>query len=65
VISDFLRDIDDICALLGYYAALNDNPLQTFRDNVLVSYSRDFFTLEDKADRLSRNVGKEPPLDAA
>jgi hypothetical protein len=27
---------DEICALLGYYAASNGNPLQTFRDNLSV-----------------------------
>jgi hypothetical protein len=27
VISDFRHDIDKICALLGYYAALSGNPL--------------------------------------
>jgi hypothetical protein len=31
VISGFRRDIDDICALLGNYAASNGNALPTFR----------------------------------
>jgi hypothetical protein len=31
---------DEICALLGYYAASNDNLLPTFRDNVSVPSSR-------------------------
>jgi hypothetical protein len=39
VISGFRLDIDEICALLGYYAALNDNPLPMFRDNVSVQFS--------------------------
>jgi hypothetical protein len=30
VISGFRRDADEICALLGYYAASNGNPLPTF-----------------------------------
>jgi hypothetical protein len=30
----------EICALLGYYAALNGNPLPIFQDNVLVPSSR-------------------------
>jgi hypothetical protein len=34
VISGFRRDIDEICTLLGYYAASNGNPLPTFWDNV-------------------------------
>jgi hypothetical protein len=49
VISGFRRDVDEICALLGYYAASNRNPLPTFRD---------FLTLEDGTDTLSRNFGK-------
>jgi hypothetical protein len=40
VISGFRRDVDEICALLGYYAASTGNPLPTFRDNVLVPTSR-------------------------
>jgi hypothetical protein len=31
---------DDICDLLGYYAACSGNPLPTFRDNVSVPFSR-------------------------
>jgi len=36
--------------LLGYYAASSGNLLPTFRE---------FLTLEEGADRLSRNVGKK------
>jgi hypothetical protein len=36
VISGFRRDVDGICALLGYYAASSGNPLLTFRDNISV-----------------------------
>ena len=36
VISGFRRDVGEICALLGYYAASNGNTLPTFRDNVSV-----------------------------
>jgi hypothetical protein len=69
VISGFRRDCDEICALLGNYAALSVNPLPTFRDNVSVPSSRvkkskKFLTLEDGTDMLSRNVGKELSLDA-
>jgi hypothetical protein len=34
--SGFSRDVDDICALLGYYAASNDNFLRRFGENVSV-----------------------------
>jgi hypothetical protein len=40
VISGFRRDVDDICALLGYYAALSGNSLPTLRDNLAVPSSR-------------------------
>jgi hypothetical protein len=39
-ISGFRRDVDEIYALLGYYAASSGNPLPTFRDNVPVPFSR-------------------------
>jgi len=45
---------NEICALLGYYVAYSGNSLPMFRDN--------FLTLENGADRLSRNVCKELPL---
>ena len=56
-ISGFRRDVDEICALLGYYAASSGSPLPMFRD-------KDFLTLEDGPDRLSRNVGIGLPLDS-
>jgi hypothetical protein len=34
LISGFRRDVDEICALLGYYAASCGICLPTFRDNV-------------------------------
>jgi hypothetical protein len=40
VISGFCRDVDEICALLGYYAASSGNPFPTFRDNLSVQSSR-------------------------
>jgi hypothetical protein len=66
-----------ICALLGYYAASNGNPLPTFRDNVSVppsgvkkskrptKFFLNFLTLEDGTDTLLRNVGKGLPFGAA
>jgi hypothetical protein len=56
MISGFRHDVDEIYALLGYYAAPSGNPLPTFLD---------FLTLEDGTDTLSRNVGKGLPFDAA
>jgi hypothetical protein len=64
--SGFCRDDDEICTLLGYYAASSGNPLPTFRDNVSVFlFFLDFLTREDVTNTLSRNVGKVLPLDAA
>jgi hypothetical protein len=40
MISGFRRDVDEICALLGYYTALSDSSVQTFWDNLLVPFSR-------------------------
>jgi hypothetical protein len=40
VISGFRREIDEICALLPYYAAYSGNYLQTFRDNLSVLPSK-------------------------
>jgi hypothetical protein len=40
VISGFRRDVDEIYALLGYYAKSCGNYLPTFRDNVSVPSSR-------------------------
>jgi hypothetical protein len=40
VILGFRCDVDEICALLGCYAASSGNPLPTFRDNVSVPSSR-------------------------
>jgi hypothetical protein len=40
VYSGFRRDADEICTLLGYYAASSGNLLPTFRDNVSVPSSK-------------------------
>jgi hypothetical protein len=40
VISGFHGDVDEICALLGHYAASSSNPLPTFRDNLSVPSPR-------------------------
>jgi len=39
MISDFCRDTDDTCALLGNYAAYSGNSLPTFRGNLSVPSS--------------------------
>jgi len=67
VISGFRRDVDEISALLGYYAVYSGNSLPTFRDNLSVPSLRvkKSLTLEDGTDMLSRNVGKELPHYAA
>jgi hypothetical protein len=53
----------EICALLGYYAALSGSSVPTFRDNRSVLPTReafffDFLAHGDGTDRLSQNVGK-------
>ena len=71
VFSGFRREVDENCALLGYYIASTGNFLPTFRDNVLVPSSgvknpkEGFFILEGGIDMLYRNVGKKLPLIAA
>jgi hypothetical protein len=40
LISGFRRDVDENCALLGYYAASCGNCLPTFRDNESVPSSK-------------------------
>jgi hypothetical protein len=70
----FCGYVDEISALLGYYAASCDKPLRTFQNNVSVPSSRvkksyvfflDFLTIQGGTDTLSRNVGKQLPRDAA
>jgi hypothetical protein len=40
VISGFGHNVHEICALPGYYAALNGTSVPTFRDNLSVPSSR-------------------------
>jgi hypothetical protein len=51
--------VDKIRDLLEYYAAYGGNCLPIFGDN---QEDLDFFTLQDGADRLYRNVGTELSL---
>jgi hypothetical protein len=39
-ISGFLREVDENCALQGYYAECSGNSLLTFRENLAVSKRR-------------------------
>jgi hypothetical protein len=63
-ISGFRHDFDEICAVLGYYAASCDDCFPSFRENVSAPSSR-VLTREDGTDTLFRNVGKQLPHDAA
>jgi hypothetical protein len=69
MISSLCREVDENCTILRYYAACSGNSLPTFRNNLSGPSSRvkklDFLSLEDRTDRLSRNVGKDLPLYAA
>jgi hypothetical protein len=76
MISGFRRDVDDICLLVGYYAASCGNCLTAFWDNVSVPSSRGknvsgqrigpiFSSRESETDALFRNVGKQLSHDAA
>jgi hypothetical protein len=54
--------------LLGYYAISSGNFLPMFQDKLsvgLIVKKSKFLTLEDRADRLSYNIGKKLPLLAA
>jgi hypothetical protein len=64
VISDFHREVDEICALTGNYAVYIGNSLPTFRANLSVKNPKilAFLTLEDGTDTLSRNVCKVLPI---
>jgi len=57
IISSSRLEVNDNCALPGYYAAISDNSLATFRDNLSIQSSKGDWT-----ERLSRNVGNKLPL---
>ena len=73
VISVFLRDADQIFALLGYYSASSGSSVPTFRDNQSAPSCRikkfnktwTTLTLQRWGPQLPRNVGTELPLDVA
>jgi len=43
VMSGFSRELDEICALLGYYATYNSNSLPTFWDTGPILKGRDSY----------------------
>jgi len=62
--SGFRREVDENCAVLGYYAASSDNSLPTFRDKLSVPSSTGrnptkILEHVNGTDRVPRNVGKE------
>ena len=65
--SGFRREVDEDCAILGYYAASNGNSLPMSRGQPIgpILKSQDFLTFQNLTGRLSRKIGKELPLPAA
>jgi hypothetical protein len=64
MISGFRREVEKNYALLGSYAASSGNFLPTYREklSVVSSKVKNSWLLKDGAKRMSRNVGKELPL---
>ena len=64
MISGFLRKVNEICALLGYYTVFSGNSLPTLWSNLLVSSSRvttfqdNLFSPSWSWDRLSQNLAR-------
>jgi hypothetical protein len=61
VMSVFHRRVNEIVALLGFYAVHIGNYLPTFQDNLFFPSSRikkaNCITLREGTDKLTRNVG--------
>jgi len=55
----FRREVNENCALQGYYAASSGNLLSTFRDNLSVPFG--FLNPEDGTDKSSPVTGLEWP----
>ena len=64
VISGFHREVDENCALMGYYEAINGNFYRRFGTTYLFR-PKWFLNLEYATDNLSRKVGNKSPLLAA
>jgi hypothetical protein len=69
LISGFLREMDDNCTSLGYYAASSDKFLPTFRNKLAVQTPvfekrkfLGFMKNEGGKDMMSRNVHKKLQL---
>ena len=60
LILGFRRDVDEVCALLGYYAASCVVYRRSGQSICLIFKGQEYGT-----DTLSRNVGKQLPHDAA
>jgi len=72
VSSGFHLDTEDICIILGYYAAYSSNSVPTFRGNLTVPSSRvkksknnELLDPRRRDKMLSRNFVKELPLISA
>jgi hypothetical protein len=60
VISGFRHDVDEICALLRYYAVSSGNPFTDVSEQRVGA----ILTIEHGTDTFSQNVGKGLPFDA-
>jgi hypothetical protein len=58
----YLNIVLEICALLGYYAASNRNPLPTFRDNVSVPSSRVKKSKKKRREQISSTSRRKPEI---
>ena len=65
VISVFRLEVDENCAILGYYAVSSGNSLPTFRDSFSVPSSGGILDPWNGTDRLSHIFDKELELFAA
>jgi hypothetical protein len=61
LISGFHRKVDEVCAVLGYYAVSSGNFLLRFWDNL----SFGFLTPEEGTNSMAENTFKKLPLLAA
>ena len=61
ITSGFRRNLDDICALLGYYAVYSERQLPTFKESLSVRSAKVKISKKKLylTHRLSRTVGNE------
>ena len=55
VISDFRREVDENCAVLGYYTASSGDYLPTFRDNL--SVRNYYYSLHNDPEERNSHLG--------